>query len=107
MYISFYELKICFFLRGSILYKQTVQTLIKFRLMWHFICLHTDVYYQIVAGGILCLLALNLLYYRFPKVARTLGKSILTRMDLDICKVVSQIIGFTCISMRQSSGNNY
>ena len=34
-------------------------------------------------------------------------KSILTRMDLDICKVVSQIIGFTCISTRQSSGNNY
>ena len=43
----------------------------------------------------------------FPHVAGTLGKSILTRMDLDICKVVSQIIGFTCISTRQSSGNNY
>ena len=39
-----------------------------------------------------------------PQVAGTLGKSIPTRMDLDICKVVSQIIGFTCISTRRSSG---
>ena len=65
------------------------------------------VWYQIVAGGILSLLTLNLLYYRFPQVAGTIGKIILTRMDLDICKVVSQIIGFTCISTRQSSGNIY
>ena len=68
---------------------------------------HKIVWYQIVAGRILSLLALNSLYYRFPHVAGTLGKSIPTRMDLDICKVVSQFIGFTCISTRQSSGNNY
>ena len=34
-------------------------------------------------------------------------KSMHTCMDLNICKVVSQIIGFTCISTRQSLGNNY
>ena len=68
---------------------------------------HLIVWYKIVAEGILSLLALYSLYYRFPQVAGTLGKSILTRLDLDICKVVSQIIGFTCISTRQSSGNNY
>ena len=48
---------------------------------------HWLVWYQIVAGGILSLMALNSLYYRYPQVAGTLGKRILTRMDLDICKV--------------------
>ena len=68
---------------------------------------HKLVCFQIVARGILSLLALNAVYCRFPQVAGTLGKSIITRMELDICKVVSQIIEFTCISTRQSSGNNY
>ena len=43
----------------------------------------------------------------FPPSCWNIRKSILTRMDLDICKVVSQIIRFTCISTRQLSGNNY
>ena len=32
---------------------------------------HKIVWYQIVAGEILSLLALNSLYYRYPQVART------------------------------------